>query len=301
MNKEFENKEIDDFLDFIIVEKGLSKKTKESYFNDLKVYFEFLNKRGIYKADDVKAKDILDYIKSSTKKDEDTTTAHKLTTIKAFHNYLYESKKIKKDVSENIKRPKLSKKLPEVLSVSEVDKLLDIKLGSDINIRNKAMLETMYATGLRITELLNLKMEDIDFMNSIIRVKGKGSKERIVPIGEYTIEYLSKYLEEVRPKYYKEDKSNDIVFLSSRGSKMDRTTFFKIVKNLLIEKNIKKDVSPHTLRHSFATHLLEGGADLRSIQFMLGHSDLKTTKLYTKIAQNKVHKEYIDTHPRSKK
>jgi integrase/recombinase XerD len=161
------------------------------------------------------------------------------------------------------------------------------------------MLELLYGTGLRITELLDLRVFDIDLENCIVRCTGKGSKERIVPIGEYIIVYLNKYLE-IRPEFIKK-KNNDYLFLNKNGTRLSRFSFFKILKKLLDDKNIKKDVSPHSLRHSFATHMLENGADLRSIQELLGHSDIATTRIYTHISNNKVKKDYEEYHPRSKK
>ena len=162
------------------------------------------------------------------------------------------------------------------------------------------MMEMLYATGFRSSELLNLKMHDIDIVNYIIRCKGKGNKERIVPMSEITLKYLNKYLE-IRPMFFKKEKPSDFVFLSMRGKNINRTTFFKEIKDLLIKKGINYNISPHSLRHSFATHLLEGGADLKSIQFMMGHSDISTTKIYTKIANTKLKDEYNITHPRSKR
>ena len=292
--------EINDFLEFIKIEKGLSENTYISYKNDLDIYYDYLIKHNINNIDNIKSKDIINFIEEYKDDNKTSTIAHKLTVIKSLHNYLYETKKIKVNVAENIKRPKLKKVLPKALTHEEINKLLDINLDSIQNIRLKAMLEMLYATGFRTSELLNLKMQDIDRVNYIIRCKGKGNKERIVPMSEITLKYLEKYLE-IRHMFFKANKPSDFLFLSKRGNSIDRTTFFKEIKDLLIKKDINYNISPHSLRHSFATHLLEGGADLKSIQFMMGHSDISTTKIYTKIANSKLKDEYVISHPRSKR
>ena len=292
--------EINDFLEFIKIEKGLSENTYISYKNDLDIYYDYLIKHNINNIDNIKSTDIINFIEAYKDDNKTSTIAHKLTVIKSLHNYLYETKKIKVNVAENIKRPKLKKVLPKALTHEEINKLLDINLDSIQNIRLKAMLEMLYATGFRTSELLNLKMQDIDRVNYIIRCKGKGNKERIVPMSEITLKYLEKYLE-IRHMFFKANKPSDFLFLSKRGNSIDRTTFFKEIKDLLIKKDINYNISPHSLRHSFATHLLEGGADLKSIQFMMGHSDISTTKIYTKIANSKLKDEYTISHPRSKR
>ena len=292
--------EINDFLEFIKIEKGLSENTYISYKNDLDIYYDYLIKHNINNIDNIKSKDIINFIEAYKDDNKTSTIAHKLTVIKSLHNYLYETKKIKVNVAENIKRPKLKKVLPKALTHEEINKLLDINLDNIQNIRLKAMLEMLYATGFRTSELLNLKMQDIDRVNYIIRCKGKGNKERIVPMSEITLKYLEKYLE-IRHMFFKANKPSDFLFLSKRGNSIDRTTFFKEIKDLLIKKDINYNISPHSLRHSFATHLLEGGADLKSIQFMMGHSDISTTKIYAKIANSKLKDEYVISHPRSKR
>ncbi len=292
--------DIDDFINHIQFEKRLSQNTKQSYYRDLIKYQEFLKKKGITQTKDVTKNDIVKYIELLNKEDMKTTSiARKLTTIKAFHNYLFQKQVLKVDVSETIDRPKLRKKLPKVLTVDEVDRLLDIECKTPFDYRNKSMLELMYGTGLRISELLDLKMTDFDLENCIIRCKGKGSKERIVPIGEYTMDSLTNYLG-VRNQLLKK-KTCEYLYLNNLGGRLSRFSFFKILKKLLLEKNINKDVSPHSLRHSFATHMLDYGADLRSIQELLGHSDIATTKIYTHISNNKIKKEYEEFHPRSQK
>lgn len=289
---------IDDFINYCIFEKGLSDKTKDSYLNDLKVYSLFLENKGISKVNDITTDDIRGFLKLRSD-EESTTIAHNLTVIKSFHTYLLRQGIVKNDVSLFIDRPKLKKSLPKSLSVDEVNRLLDIELSDEFDYRNKAMLELMYGAGLRVSELVSLKLNDIDIANCVVRVFGKGSKERVVPIGEYSLYYLNLYLG-VREKLLKEKNCN-MLFLNNHGMGMTRQGFFKILKKLLIEKGIDSNVSPHTLRHSFATHLLNYGADLRSIQEMLGHADIATTRIYTHKSDDKVIDDYNNFHPRSHK
>lgn len=289
-----------DFINYCTFEKGLSKRTTESYTNDLEVYEEFLNKRGITDVRGIKDSDIKDFLKVRNDNDKTTTIAHNLTVIKNFHAYLLREQIVSKDVALLIERPKLRKSLPRTLSISDIDKLLDIELDSIFDYRNKAMLELMYGTGLRVSEIVNLSVNDIDLTNCVIRIMGKGSKERIVPLGEYSIYYLNLYLDR-RREMLKDNKPCDKLFLNNHGMGMTRQGFFKNLKQLLLEKGLNPDVSPHTLRHSFATHLLNNGADLRSIQEMLGHSDIATTKIYTHVSDDKVINDYKKYHPRSHK
>lgn len=294
------NEAIENYINYLKFERRMSKNTYNSYRHDLDFYNEFLNKKNIIKINKIEKKDIEDYIEKINKNNLKTTTiARKLTAIKNFHKYLFAKELVNSDVSLTIERPKLKKSLPNVLNVEEVDKLLDISLNTPFDYRNKAMLELLYGTGLRITEMLDLKMSDVDFENSIVRCFGKGSKERIVPIGEYIIDSLKQYLE--YRTVLSKGKRSDYLFLNNLGGRLSRFSFFKILKKILKEKKIDKDVSPHSLRHSFATHMLEYGADLRSIQELLGHSDIATTRIYTHISNKKVRDDYIEYHPRSKK
>lgn len=293
---------LNDFLNYCVIEKGLSDKTKESYANDLKVYRKYLE--GIYhnhvNVKNIKEKDIESFLKYQIDLNDKTTTiAHKLTTIKNFHRYLLREKIVVKDVALLIKRPKLRKSLPKTLSVKEVEYLLDIKLNTPYDYRNKAMLELIYGTGIRVSELVNITVNDIDFTNCIIRLVGKGNKERIIPLGEYSMYYLNLYIEQ-RFSLLKRENS-EALFLNNHGKKMTRQGFFKILKNILREKGLNENISPHTLRHSFATHLLNCGADLRSIQEMLGHSNISTTRIYTHKSDERVTNDYIKYHPRESK
>lgn len=292
------DKEYEEYINFIKYEKRLSDNTIVSYQNDLKKYINYLKKANISSFKEVKPKNI--ELMLISEKDLNTASlAHLLLSIKSLHKYLLKLKILDEDISSNIEQPKMAKHLPDVLSYDEVNNLLNIEINNNEDIRNKAMLELLYASGFRISELLNIKLGDIDYTNAVVRTFGKGSKERVVPLPDVTLNYINEYLK-VR-KDILGNKESDYLFITRRGSKMDRTTFFKFIKNLLIKKNIHKDISPHTLRHSFATHLLEGGADLRSIQVLLGHENIKTTKIYTHLSKEKLLDDYIDKHPRSKK
>lgn len=287
-----------DFLNYCIFEKGLSDRTKASYHNDLEIYRNFLKRNGVSYVTKITSENIKEFLKER-ENEETTTIAHNLTVIKNFHTYLLKEKIVKINAAEFIERPKLRKSLPKALSLEDVDKLLDIPLETPFDYRNKAMLELMYGCGLRVSELVNLEINDIDVTNCLIRILGKGSKEREVPLGEYSIHYLKEYLK-VREKLLKK-KTCSKLFLNNHGQGITRQGFFKNLKEILNQKGLNSNISPHTLRHSFATHLINRGADLRSIQEMLGHSDISTTKIYTKVSDEKVLEDYNKFHLRSKK
>ena len=290
---------IEDFINYCIFEKGLSDKTKISYSYDLGIYKNFLKKKNISNVCNIKEEDIESFLKYRSTIEATTTIAHNLTVIKNFHTYLLKTNIVKKNVSENISRPKLTKKLPNTRSKYDVDKQLDIRLNTPFDYRNKAMMELMYGSGLRVSELINLDIHSIDFTNSIIRITGKGNKDRIVPVGEYSMYYLNKYLE--LREFMLKKANTDALFLNNHGKRMTRQGFFKNLKSILKKQGLNENISPHTLRHSFATHLLEKGVDLRSIQELLGHSDISTTRIYTHITDNMVKEEYTKYHPREHK
>ena len=294
------NDAIDDFINYCVFEKGLSDKTRESYKYDLSIYCDYLTNLNINSVNDISTKDIEKFLKYRNENNDMTSTiAHKLTVIKNFHSYLFKTKVVDNDVSESISRPKLIKKIPKAVSMEDIDKLLDIKLDTQFDYRNKAMIELMYSAGLRVSELISLDVGSIDFTNCIIRIMGKGSKERIVPIGEYSIFYLKEYLSRRNSMLKKE--STDALFLNNHGKRMTRQGFFKNLKTILKKQGLDPNIHPHTLRHSFATHLLANGADLRSIQELLGHSDIATTKIYTHVSDEKVENDYLKYHPREHK
>ena len=291
----------ENFINYCEYEKGLSSNTLKSYNYEINLYQSYLkDKLNIIDIERVSKKDIESYLKYCYSKDEDSKTiSHKITTIYNLHNYLLREKAVKDNEAEFIDRPKLAKHLPYTLTVSEIDKLLDIPLVTVFDYRDKAMLELMYGTGLRVSELVSLTVYDVDFYNAFLRIKGKGSKERIVPINSASLKYLKLYLDK-RCLLLKK-KTSDELFLNARGEGISRQGFFKNLKKILAKKGMPTNISPHSLRHSFATHLIENGADLRSVQTMLGHSDITTTKIYTHISNEKVTKDYLINHPRAKK
>ena len=289
---------IEDFLNYCLFEKGLSDRTKESYKNDLNVYRDFLSEFNIINIDEISDYHIKEFLKMRND-DATGTIAHNLTVIKNFHSYLFREKYVSSDVSEFIERPKMRKSLPKTLSIEDIDILLNIELKTPFDYRNKAMLELMYGCGLRVSELVELEINDIDMTNCVIRILGKGNKERDIPLGEYALHYLKLYLD--KRSLLLKNKSCDKLFLNNHGLGMTRQGFFKNLKQILKEKGLNSDVSPHTLRHSFATHLINRGADLRSIQEMLGHSDISTTKIYTRVSDEKVIDDYNKFHLRSHK
>ena len=291
------NDAIKDYLNYITFEKGLSIRTKKSYENDLDIYYNFLKNINITNINNITNNHIKSFLKERSN-ESTKTIAHNLTVIKSFHSYLYKQKLTKNDPSEHIERPKVRKTIPKVLSIEEVDKLLDIKLDKPYDYRNKAMLELLYASGMRISELISIELNDLDLLEGTVRVMGKGSKERIVPIGDVSIKYIKLYLTK-RDLLLKNESCNKL-FLNNHGKEISRQGFFKILKKLLKEKSLPETASPHTLRHSFATHLINRGADLRSVQEMLGHSDISTTRIYTEIEDDIVKDEYKKYHPRSK-
>lgn len=289
-----------DFIQYCLFEKGLTDQTVSSYQNDLDVYLSFLQDKNVFLVKDITGDYIKEFLKIRGNSESTSTVAHNLTVIKNFHKYLIKENIVKEDVSLFISRPKLQKRLPRALTVEEVDLLLDITLNTPFDYRNKAMLELMYGAGLRVSELVSLTLNQIDLENGLIRIMGKGRKEREIPIGEYGVYYLKLYLEH-RGMLIKNHRTEDALFLNNHGKQITRQGFFKILKQLLLDKGLNPGVSPHTLRHSFATHLLSHGADLRSIQEMLGHSDISTTKIYTHVSDEKVEADYKKYHPREHK
>lgn len=291
---EFKNY-IEDFLDYLLIDKKYSPNTIESYARDLEKYYQFQKQREI-KMNQIKKEHIKEYLKYlKESKMSDKSISRNISSIRTFYKFLLMERVITKSPIELIELPKIKKTLPTVLSTEEVSRLLDITITDAYSARNKAMLELMYATGLRVSELIALKKQDINFEDAVLKTLGKGSKERILPIGDYALDALRVYLDGYRDELMKK-KVTDYLFLNNHGTPITRQGFFKIIKKLAKEKNITTPFSPHTLRHSFATHLLDCGADLRSIQELLGHSDISTTQIYTHVS-NDLLKENYKNHP----
>lgn len=283
---------IEEYRKYLLIDKKYSDNTISSYMNDLKKFNNF-NQKKITK---ITKEDILKFLESEEAIDKDKTVAHSLTTIRCFFKFLETIDVVKDNPTDYIDSLKLRKTLPTVLTIEEVEKLLDIDLNNKYDYRNKAMLELMYATGIRISELVNIELEDININNSCVRIHGKGNKERLVLFDDVTTKYLSVYINKYRSELIK-NKINNYLFLNCFGERISRQSFFKTVKSLAVKNNIKKNFSPHTLRHSFATHMLENGADLRSIQELLGHSNISTTQIYTHLSTKFLKENYDKSHP----
>lgn len=283
-------------------EKGLSDNTITAYLRDIDQYLAFVQKyRGKRDINYVEKQDIEAFLKSLRNKGLSAkSSSRKLSSLKGFHKFLLMEKLTDSDITSDFETPKTTKKLPEVLSVEEVFALIEKTSGSSpLDLRNQALLELIYGSGLRVSELLNIKVQDIHLTGLYVRIEGKGSKERHVPLGELSISALTKYLAEGRPHLLKNPNAT-YVFLNQYGNRLSRQGFFKLLKKLGKDAGIDKDISPHTLRHSFATHLLEAGVDLRMLQELLGHEDISTTQIYTHISQKRLKEAYLRAHPRAK-
>ena len=291
---------IDSFFTNLVVEKGLSKNTIESYRRDIKNFNNFLLNKKIDSPNDIKYNNILEFISSLTDKGyKSASVARTIVSIKQFFKYLQIEEIIKDNPISIVKTPKVKKSLPVVLSEKDVDTLLNLpEDGTPGRTRDLAMLELLYATGIRVSELINLKLNDLNFEMGYIIVQGKGSKERIVPIGEKSKQKIMDYLSNSRDFMIK-NKISSYLFITKRGTKMTRQGFWKLIKRNALNCGIKTNITPHTLRHSFATHLLKRGADLRSIQFMLGHSDISSTQIYTHLDKEGLKEVFKKFHPRS--
>ena len=278
---------------YLKVEKKYSINTINTYITNISSFSEFVNKN--FK--NVEEEDIKKYLIHLNKNNiSEKSVANKISSLKSFYKYLIIEKITSKSPLDKIELPKIKKTLPKALSIEEVNILLNIPLNDKFDYRNKAMIELLYATGLRVSELVNLKLNNINFDQEYLKTMGNGSKERIVPIGEYAMYYLKYYIDNYRNDFLR-DKESEYIFISNQSKKMTRQTFFLLLKKIAKKEGIKTYFSPHTLRHSFATHLLRYGADLRSIQELLGHSSISTTQIYTHVEKEKVKEEYKNFHP----
>lgn len=292
-----------EFRYYLNSEKMMSQSSIKSYMNDISNYIKYLDKQLLIDEPDlIKSQDIQQFLSSlKRKKYTSSSISRYLSSIKAFHKFLLLERLVNVNVALEISSPKLDKRLPVVLTIEEVLQLLDaIKEDTPFDKRNNTMIELIYATGLRVSELVNLKLSNLHMNQKMIKLVGKGSKERIVPVNDYAIKVLREYIIEYRPRLVKTVKDEGYLFINNRGTAISRQGFFKILKELCLKANISKVVSPHTLRHSFATHLLEAGTDLRFIQELLGHEDISTTQIYTHLSMKKVKEVYQKAHPRGK-
>lgn len=285
------NENLENYRNYLKYERAYSDNTVGAYMNDLNKYEEFL-KKDILESDTEDLEKYLKYIKNL----ESTTVAHKITSIKSYFNYNIKRGIVSVNPADKVSSPKLTKHLPEYLTEEEVGKLLDVEVKSPYDYRNKTILELLYSSGIRISELVNIKTPNYDSEECLIRIMGKGSKERIVPLGDYAVNIMNDYMNNYRPLINK--KHTDYVFINNRGDKISRQFIFKVIKKEALKKGIKKDISPHTLRHTFATHLLKNGADLRIIQELLGHENISTTQIYTHVTNNKLKSDYETYFPK---
>ncbi len=294
----------DEFLGYLSVERGASPHTIDAYRRDLAAYAAFLATRGVTGPDEVTRDDVIAYIAALRARDlAPSSVERKVASAKSFHKFLVREGITENHPTASMPLPKVPKRLPEVVSIAEVDRMLSQPFPSTpAGIRDRAILEVLYGCGLRVSELTGLDLTDIDLADGFLRVFGKGSKERVVPIAGAAFRTLGDYLSHgrplLRPKSSRSRQDPAAVFLNQRGGRMTRQTVFTTVRSYA--GRVGLEMHPHTLRHSFATHMLEGGADLRSLQEMLGHSDISTTQIYTHVDRSHLREEYLSTHPRAK-
>lgn len=288
-----------EFLRYIKVDKGLSLNTIDNYRRDLEAYLDFLTEQKITNLNNVDRFVIIDYLETLQKEGKATSSiSRKMSALRQFHIFLRQEEITETNPMQYIDMPKKAKHLPDTLSIEEVERLLETPNTSTLlGLRNRAILETMYATGLRVTELIQLKMADLHLEMGLIQTIGKGNKERIIPIGDMAAKWITYYLKDSRPKLLKE-KESDILFLNFHGDALTRQGIWKNIKAIVTEAGIQKEVTPHTLRHSFATHLLENGADLRMVQELLGHASISTTQIYTHVSKQRMADIYQKYFPR---
>ena len=293
---------IQGFKSFLQLEKSLSKNSVEAYLHDVDLLMRFLELKKInLSPKELELNHLQDFLKWIN---EIGMSAHSqariISGIKSFYKYLLLENVLNHNPTELIEAPKLGRKLPDTLSLDEINKIIDaIDLSTPEGQRNKAILETLYSCGLRVSELVNLKISNLYFNDEFIKVVGKGDKERLVPIGSIAIKQITIYKNEIRSYIAVKKEHEDVLFLNRRGAKLSRVMVFTIIKQLAFKIGLKKQISPHTFRHSFATHLIEGGADLRAVQEMLGHESITTTEIYTHLDRDYLRQAIIQFHPRS--
>lgn len=289
--------QIDQFLDVAWTEQGLSDNTLASYRSDLKAYVKWLDTHSL-SVEQAQWQDLLRFLDSYTAASP-RSRARRLSSLRRFYRYLIREGQVNSDPVTRIKTPRTGRSLPKTLSEDEVELLLaSPDLENTLGLRDKAMLELLYATGLRVSELVNLTLQEINLLHGVVRISGKGGKERIVPMGEEAIEWLTRYIREGREELLKGVRS-DAVFPARQGNAIGRHAFWHRIRQLTIRAGINKPISPHTLRHAFATHLLNHGADLRVVQMLLGHRDISTTQIYTHVAQARLQSLHARHHPRA--
>ncbi|NSL50444.1 site-specific tyrosine recombinase XerD [Calidifontibacillus erzurumensis] len=293
---------LDNFLHYLTVEKKAAANTIDSYRRDLKQYIKYLKcSLSISSLREVTRIHILNYLAFLKQQGKaGTSIARNVSALRAFHQFLLRKQAVDDDPTVSIQLPQLEKKMPTILSQNEVEALLNVPIGDDeFEIRDKAMLELLYATGIRVSELVALDLSDVHLTLGFVRCGGKGKKERIIPLGNMAKNALTNYLENARGRLQKNRETCNALFLNHHGERLSRQGFWKIIKKLAQKANISTELTPHTLRHSFAAHLIENGADLRAVQEMLGHADISSTQIYTKVSKARLADIYKTYHPRA--
>lgn len=295
------DEQITEYLHYLSIERGLSENTRISYQRDLQQYLSFLTEQGVKEWQAVDRYTVVAFLTNLTESGKASTTITRMiSSLRRFHQFLRQERYTDHDPMQHIDSPKKAQKLPQTLSLAEVERLIAAPdTTTDLGIRDRAILEVMYATGLRVSELIGLKLGDVHLEMGLLQTVGKGDKERIVPLGDYAIHWLERYLAEVRPLLTKKTPNEIHLFVNNHGHGMSRQGIWKNLKQHVIKAEIMKDVTPHTLRHSFATHLLENGADLRTVQELLGHADISTTQIYTHITKRRMTEVYKEFFPRA--
>jgi integrase/recombinase XerD len=290
---------LDEFCDALWLEDGLSRNTLDGYRRDLSHFQHWLAKRRQIALLDAEHADLLAYLAHRVAgRVKATTTSRQLSSLKRFYRHALRQEKIKSDPSLNINAPRLPRSLPKSLTEEDVEKLLGApNAGEALGLRDRAMFETLYASGLRVSELVTLKVSQVSHDMGVVRIVGKGNKERLVPLGEEALSWIKRYLKESRPRILGQ-RASDAMFVTSRGAAMTRQSFWHLIKRHAAHAALNKQISPHTLRHAFATHLLNHGADLRVVQLLLGHSDISTTQIYTHVARERLKQLHAKHHPR---
>lgn len=291
---------VQDFINYLKIERNLAANTIDAYHNDLNRYIQFLEERGIHNPNGITIFDIQNFINCLIEVELGARSlSRNLSSIRSFHRFLLGEKLSDNDPTALLQSPKLPSRLPNVLDLTEIELILDqIDVSTNKGIRDRAIIETLYSTGVRVSELISLKMSDVFFHQGFIRVMGKGSKERIVPFGNKATKEIRNYIVAVRSLLSRSQKSKDALFLNMRGAPLSRMGVWKIIQEYVRLAGIRKKVSPHVFRHSFATHLLEGGANLRAVQEMLGHADISTTQIYTHLDREYLIEQHRTFHPR---
>ena len=292
---------LEDYMHFLKVERQLAKNTIISYRRDLEDYIDFTNNAGFETIDEIGRQDILIYLhKLSEDGKTARTVSRHISSIRSFHQFLLREKVTTGDPTVHLDLPKIEQKLPRVLSMNDVSQLIDAPDRSKPQgIRDNALLEILYGTGMRVSELIGLDVDDIHLSMGFVRVFGKGGKERIIPLGSQAIKACTIYLDEVRPVFIKKQRGIDALFVNMRGNRLTRQGCWKLLKGYALNTGLQKELTPHILRHSFATHLIENGADLRAVQEMLGHADISTTQIYTHVSRARLKEVYVKFHPRA--